>query len=168
MQSPSISMTDKPPLSGNEIGPFRAVEESTLAHLTPPAIRSDIFAWYSLIGTAGTAFGMMTCGWVVHTLQYSKGFSAIRAYRIIFFAYAVIGFIKFLLACSLSKKCEAEKKIAAEQDSETTPLLGGNGPKAKKPSMSLLPSISKESRIIVINLCILFALDAFASGLAPL
>jgi hypothetical protein len=32
----------------------------------------------------------------------------------------------------------------------------------------LLPSISKESRVIVLNLCILFALDAFASGLAPL
>jgi hypothetical protein len=113
---------------------------------------------------------MMTCGWVVHTLQYSKGWSDVRAYRIIFFAYAVIGLIKFGLACSLSRKCEAEKEVTPERDTETAPLLGGNGPKAKKskPSMSLLPSISKESRVIVFNLCILFALDAFASGLAPL
>ena len=112
---------------------------------------------------------MITCGWVVHTLQASKGLSNVHAYRIIFFAYAVIGLIKFALACSLSRNCEAEK-VAPARDSETTPLLGGNGakPKKSKPSMSLLPSISKESRIIVLNLCILFALDAFASGLAPL
>jgi MFS family permease len=156
--------------SGNEIGPFRAVEESTLAHLSPAAVRSDIFAWYSLIGTAGTAFGMMACGWVVHTLQASKGWSAVRAYRTIFFVYAVIGLIKFLLACSLSRNCEAEKKVTPARDTETAPLLGDNRLKAKKskPGRSLLPSISKESRVIVLNLCILFALDAFASGLAPL
>ena len=146
------------------------MEESTLAHLTPPELRSDIFAWYSLIGTAGTAFGMMTCGWVVHTLRASNGLSEVRAYRIIFFAYAVIGLIKFLLACSLSKNCEAEEKATPARDTETAPLLGDNGPKAKKPKpgLSLLPSISKESRVIVLNLCLLFALDAFASGLAPL
>lgn len=88
----------------------------------------------------------------------------------IFFAYAAIGLIKFALACSLSRKCEAEKEPTPARDTESTPLLGDNAPKAKKskPSKSLLPSISKESRIIVANLCILFALDAFASGLAPL
>jgi MFS family permease len=144
------------------------VEESTLAHLTPPEARSDIFAWYSLIGTAGTAFGMMTCGWVTHALQANHGLSNIRAYRIIFFAYAVIGLIKFLLAMSLSQKCEAEKKASPTTDTETAPLLGHNGAKKSKPSISLLPSISKESRVIVANLCLLFALDAFASGLAPL
>jgi MFS family permease len=31
--------------SGNEIGPFRAVEESTLAHLVPEAQRSDVYTW---------------------------------------------------------------------------------------------------------------------------
>ena len=33
--------------SGNEIGPFRAVEESTLAQLISPEARTDIFAWYT-------------------------------------------------------------------------------------------------------------------------
>ena len=97
--------------SGNEIGPFRAVEESTLAHLSPAAVRSDIFAWYSLIGTAGTAFGMMACGWVVHTLQASKGWSAVRAYRTIFFVYAVIGLIKFLLACLSAEIARLRRRL---------------------------------------------------------
>ena len=43
--------------SGNEIGPFRAVEESTLAQLSEASTRSDIFAWYVVVGTLGTAFG---------------------------------------------------------------------------------------------------------------
>jgi MFS family permease len=32
--------------SGNEIGPFRAVEESTLAHLVEEGERSDVYTWY--------------------------------------------------------------------------------------------------------------------------
>jgi MFS family permease len=158
--------------SGNEIGPFRAIEESTLAHLSPAAVRPDIFAWYSLIGTAGTAFGMMTCGWVVHTLQSKKGWDDIRAYRTMFFAYAVIGVIKLALALSLSKKCEIEKDPKPQGDPERAPLLAnGDGAadhKPKKSKMSLFPKISKESRIIFVDLAILFALDSFASGLAPL
>ncbi len=39
--------------SGNEIGPFRAVEENVVAHLTTSATRSDIYAWYTLLGNAG-------------------------------------------------------------------------------------------------------------------
>jgi MFS family permease len=35
--------------SGNEIGPFRAVEESTLAHLVPESQRADVFTWYNII-----------------------------------------------------------------------------------------------------------------------
>ncbi len=39
--------------SGNEIGPFRAVEESILAQLTDKEKRSDIFAWsHSLVRPA--------------------------------------------------------------------------------------------------------------------
>jgi len=163
--------------SGNEIGPFRAIEESTIAHLSPPEVRSDIYAWYSLIGTGGIAFGMLTCGWVLQQLKSLDGWDDIRAYRMIFFAYAVCGLIKLALALALSENIEADKPEAApQQDPETAPLLEENDAdedaapkKPKKRSFaSILPSISPESRIIVINLCLLFALDALASGLVPL
>ncbi len=42
--------------SGNEIGPFRAVEESILAQLTEKDRRSDIFAWYTLSAQPGPAW----------------------------------------------------------------------------------------------------------------
>jgi MFS-type transporter involved in bile tolerance (Atg22 family) len=157
--------------SGNEIGPFRAIEESTLAHLTPVTNRGDIYAWYSLIGTAGAAGGMFTCGWVVQSLQIKSEWDVIRTYRAVFWGYAAFGILKFLFSVTLSKHIEAEKKSAPVRDAETAPLLGDGAediePK-KSYIRSLLPEISAESRVIIVNLCILFALDAFASGLAPL
>ncbi len=159
--------------SGNEIGPFRAIEESTLAQLTPAANRSDIYAWYSLIGTAGTACGMVVSGWTLHYLMETLMWDEIRAYRAVFIAYAIFGLIKLCLALSLSKTVEAEKKGKPTQDLETTPLLGEvtEGQESKHNKnwlLSKLPGISPDSRTIVFNLCLLFALDAFASGLAPL
>lgn len=157
--------------SGNEIGPFRAIEESTLAQLTPAANRGDIYAWYSLIGTAGTASGMMVSGWVIHYLRKELHWNTLKVYRAVFWGYAAFGLIKVILALALSKACEAEKKTTPPPDTETAPLLGQVAedvePKKSK-FRSLLPNISPESKVIVFNLCLLFALDAFASGLAPL
>jgi MFS family permease len=43
--------------SGNEIGPFRAVEESTLAHLVEEGERSDVYTWY-VVRNLNQASGM--------------------------------------------------------------------------------------------------------------
>lgn len=105
-------------------------------------------------------------------MRETLGWEQVVVYRAVFWGYAVVGIIKLLLALALSKECEAEKKQAPPAaDAETAPLLGNNAPdrKAKKSTLrSLLPEISAESRVIVFNLCLLFALDAFASGLASL
>ncbi|KAL6242115.1 hypothetical protein RBB50_011027 [Rhinocladiella similis] len=155
--------------SGNEIGPFRAIEESTLAHLTASADRSDIYAWYSLIGTAGTALGFISCGWIITFLRDEKHFGSIQAYRVIYFMYTIIGLVKLCLALLLSKECEVNAQPKAANPSETSPLIGDNstGDQKKRKRWSLLPDISKESRVVLIQLCILFAFDNFASGLAP-
>lgn len=159
--------------SGNEIGPFRAIEESTLAHLSSASVRPDIFAWYSLFGSAGAAFGMMTCGWIVTALHSSSRWSKVRAYQVIFLAYGAIGLVKLALALCLSPKCEADRPVPAppSRDSEQAPLLANPEappPQQKKTRRSLLPHISKESRSIFVKLVLLFSLDSFASGLAPL
>jgi MFS family permease len=160
-----------------------------VAHLTTSATRSDIYAWYSLMGTAGTAFGMMICGWAIHYLASNLHWELVDTYRVVFLGYAALGCVKFVLAVLLSNKVESDKKTgkkSAGRPGETTPLLSdgdgnGNGAAAgdvndgseqapKRPTglSALLPEISRESRLIMVNLCILFALDAFASGLAPL
>ena len=156
--------------SGNEVGPFRAIEESTLAHLTPSEHRSDMFAWYSLIGTAGTALGLLVSGWITNTLIGNKGWDSIGAYRVIYYGYAAIGLIKLVFALSLSSDCEAEKQPSTGNATETQPLLGSDASKKpkKRSPLALVPSLSSESKKILFELCMLFAFDSFASGLAPL
>ncbi|PVH91974.1 MFS general substrate transporter [Periconia macrospinosa] len=165
--------------SGNEIGPFRAIEESVVAHLTTSSTRSDIYAWYSLLGTAGTACGMITCGWIVHYLSVDLRWELANAYRAVFLGYAILGLVKFILSLMLSGAVEAEKsKKPASTDAnsctEASPLLcdrnetANEQPKTRSRLAALLPNISKESLSVVISLCLLFAVDSFASGLAPL
>lgn len=158
--------------SGNEVGPFKAIEESTLAHLSSVDDCPAIFAWYSLIGSLGVAGGMMTSGWVVQTLQSKKDIGRVGAYRVIFFGYAIIGLVKLALAISLSKNCELESKPKEAEDSEEAPLLSdqnsNDGAEPKKARKPLLQHISKESRKIFMVLAILFALDNLGSSIAPL
>ena len=153
-----------------------------VAHLTDPDQRSDIYAWYSLLGTAGAAVGIMSSGWTVHTLCESYGWQLVDAYRLVFYCYAALGLVKLVLIALLSASVEVEPKpqpgIASSRDEEdrveTDPLLRSSAaqnsatPSTIKPRRRLLPEISHESMQTMFSLCILFALDSFASGLAPL
>lgn len=151
------------------------MEESTLAHLTPKENLSDVFAWYSLVGTAGTALGQLVCGWTISSLQSLHGWAFIPSCRVIFFVYAAVGLIKLLLTLALSRKVEADaekKGPEQQQQNETRPLLANSGP-SQQPE----PPITKRSSFVsldsdvwslVIRLFVLFGLDAFASGLASL
>ncbi|KAJ5961131.1 uncharacterized protein N7479_008281 [Penicillium vulpinum] len=156
--------------SGNEIGPFRAIEESTLAHLTPHELLSDVFAWYSLIGTAGSATGMLVCGWIINSLESIHGWAFIPACRIIFFVYAGVGVVKLIFTLGLSGKVEVQKEEPQEQSSETRPLLAEQAAQDVEPpkKKGLFSSIEKDLWSLVIRLFILFGVDSFASGLASL
>ncbi|KAI8635578.1 MFS general substrate transporter [Xylariaceae sp. FL1651] len=172
--------------NGNEIGPFRAIEESIVAQLTVPENRSDLYAWYSLFGLAGAAFGLMTCGWILQYFTEVLDWDLLYSYRMIYVIYAVIGLFKLTLTLFLSHSVESEKKqrqrIAAQRrNDETAPLLNGGADEIQdaileaipvaKPSKglrALLPDISKDSVSVVTILCFLFALDSFGAGLTPL
>ncbi|KAK1484468.1 hypothetical protein CTAM01_12973 [Colletotrichum tamarilloi] len=155
--------------SGAEIGPFRAVEESIVAHLTTAEDRSDVYAWYSLMGAAGTAFGAMTSGWTAHYLTTSAGWGLEHAYRAVFYGYAVLGVFKFFLALLLSRDIEAEREEAGASAEETTPILGERSAErefeVKTWRSKIVPRIERESMPVVATLCFFFALDSFASSL---
>lgn len=126
----------------------------------------------------------MTTGWSVEQLQKSAGFTDIQAYRSVFYVYTVLGLVKFALSVVLSSKVEVELKPPPSPDQARTQLMqdydqgrdddhetnGQNASKntIQKPKKSWIPAISPASRVVVINLCILFGMDSFASGLAPL
>jgi hypothetical protein len=81
----------------------------------------------------------------------------------VFWGYAALGVVKLLFTLGLSGAVEAEKDAVPE----TQPLLGA-APEMPVKKRSFLPHVSSESRAIALTLCLLFGLDAFASGLAPL
>ena len=43
--------------SGNEVGPFLAIEQAALAQVVTAEQRTRVFAWYNLAGSLATAFG---------------------------------------------------------------------------------------------------------------
>lgn len=181
--------------SGNEIGPFKAIEESTISQLIPSSERSSVLAWYILFGSIGAAAGTMLCGWTTQSLQTHRGWTALESYQFIFWAYAFLGLVKFGLSLILSTATEEHGRqpvASLSTDGETGPLLAeqqdiatatvaaaqdspsnndANPSKTKAHSgilvkiCSILPSLSPESRSLVVKLCLLFAIDSMASGL---
>lgn len=171
--------------SGNEIGPFRAVEESTLAQLSEPSTRSDIFAWYVVIGTLGTALGSLGGGWLTQYLE-GAGWRTITAYKFVFWIYAIIGLVKAMVSLLLSRRCEAQPPPASsrsdeggrgEESEEEQPFLPNQGPSGNAPQppptqttktkKSAFSQISRESRATLMKLCGLFFFDSLASGMVP-
>ncbi|KAK9321502.1 major facilitator superfamily domain-containing protein [Lipomyces orientalis] len=128
--------------SGNEIGPFRAVEESTMAHLADLKDRSDLYAWYSLLGSLGAALGTITSGWIVEKLQEDYSWSVLGSYRLIFVLYSIIAVFKFAASIMLSPRTELEPvpsepkrdpTLAAERGTSSRPYDGQGDSYAMRP-----------------------------------
>ena len=144
------------------------------------------------MGSAGTASGTLVCGWIVEALLSRGNWSEIGAYRLIFAIYAVLGLVKLGLSVILSDKCEPEPPQQqyeevmemddaaadaegllsdSEQEPDEDPKTKSKlpqSPKSEPMKKSIWPSISKESRVTLIKLCLLFSVDSLASGLVPL
>jgi len=105
-------------------------------------------------------------------LQIRKGFSPVGSYQAVFLAYAGMGFLNVLLTCTLSSKVELPEHVRQQvSEAEEEPLLSDTDSQHEtvvaKEKRSLLPKISKESRVVLAKLCLLFSVDSLASGLVP-
>jgi MFS family permease len=130
--------------SGNEIGPFLSVEQAALTQLLPDDRRTQVFAWYNLVGSFATATGALSGGWLAQLLQ-ARGLSALDAYRSVLMGYALGGLIIGILFLSLTHFVEAPAA-------------------AKAQPVKLFLGLHR-SRNVVIKLSALFSIDAFAGGL---
>jgi MFS family permease len=129
--------------SGNEVGPFLAIEQAALAQAVTAEQRTRVFAWYHLAGALATAAGALACGAAVGALQ-ARGVGPLTAYRVVLVAYAVAGLLLAVLFVWLSPAAE----VGAPGDVPAVrPFLGLH-----------------RSRGVVLGLSALFALDAFAGG----
>ncbi len=129
--------------SGNEAGPFLAIEQAALSHLICARSRTGVFAWYNLAGSVATALGALAAGLLVYALR-SNGVAALADYQIILIAYAIIGGVLMGLFFGLTPAIE-------------TPVT------ASRHASDLLLGLHR-SRRTVFKLSALFSLDAFGGG----
>ena len=72
--------------SGNEVGPFLAIEQAALSQILPDQRRTGVFAWYNLAGSFATACGALAGGWTAQALQ-GAGMAPVASYRVLVYAY---------------------------------------------------------------------------------
>ena len=132
--------------SGNEVGPFLAVEQASLAQLVPDRRRTGLFAWYQLAGSFATAAGTLAGG-VLSQVAIDGGAGRADAYRLVIVGYALVGLALAALFTRVSPAVEVPP--AAVIDETVRGRLGLH-----------------RSRGVVLRLSALFALDAFAGGFA--
>jgi MFS family permease len=128
--------------SGNEVGPFLAVEQASLTNLISDDRRTSVFAWYNLAGSVATAIGALTTGLVIGALRATV-MDELSADRVIILTYAAVGLALVGLFAFVSPNVEVppvDRSIAGR--------LGLH-----------------RSRDVVLRLSALFSLDAFAGGL---
>ncbi len=133
--------------SGNEVGPFLAIEQAALAGETPAGRRTALFAWYNLTGSFATALGSLAAGGLVQALQ-AHGQSALASYRAVVVGYGALGLALAALFLRLSAAVEPPP---AERVRHSPAFL--------RPRLGL-----HRSRGSVLRLAGLFSLDAFAGG----
>lgn len=129
--------------TGNEAGPFLAIEQAALAQITNSRQRTRVFAWYNLVGSFATALGALVGGSTAELLQH-WGSSAVHSYRVLFGLYAVVGCGLGCVFLLLSSRVEVE-----------------TAPRVRSTGLTGLP----QSYAIVRNLSLLFMFDSFAGGL---
>jgi predicted MFS family arabinose efflux permease len=128
--------------SGNEVGPFLAIEQAAISGEVPPARRTSVLAWYALAGSLATALGALAGGVLAEALRRG-GATPLGAYRTLAAGYALLGAVLLGIAGALSPGVEAR----AASPGGAAPWLGLH-----------------RSRGVVLRLAGLFAVDSFAGG----
>jgi Arabinose efflux permease len=128
--------------SGNEVGPFLAVEQVALTQAAQGRDRISLFGWYNLAGSLATAAGSLAGGFLAGFMM-KRGFGPVASYRSAIIAYAALGGVLAIVFTCVSHAIEGERSAR---------------------SVRSLFHVER-SRGVVLRLSSLFALDAFAGGL---
>ena len=133
--------------TGNEVGPFLAIEQAGLSQTIPDNRRTPTFAWYNLAGYVATATGALGAGLLSQALLDS-GWAPLDAYRAIVIGYALLGLVMVIGFWQLDKGVEAPPREASTDGIRRRLGLG-------------------RSKKVVLKLSVLFSLDAFGGGFIP-
>ncbi|GAA5825023.1 hypothetical protein JCM11251_006066 [Rhodosporidiobolus azoricus] len=159
--------------SGNEVGPFSALEQAALSQLTEPEGRVYVLMWHQVLGFFGISVGNLLCGYLVSSAGQA-GRHPQDVYRSVFLCCAVLGFVKIPLSFFMTSTVEvnhlpaqsaAPASPTRRSDTERQALLPPRDT-PETPFTSTPSSALPVGRLVA--LCIIFSLDSFASSLAPL
>jgi MFS family permease len=131
--------------SGNEVGPFLSIEQAALSHVVADRTRTEVFAWYTLVGSFATALGALAGGALSQAL-HKTAVSQFSGYQAVVVLYSVLGLVLAFLFMRVSRSAEAS--VSESQAASGFGRLFG----------------IHKSRHVVAKLSGLFALDAFAGG----
>src|SRR5512147_646114 len=96
--------------SGNEIGPFLSIEQAALSQLVSDQRRTQVFAWYNLVGSFATALGALAGGGLSQLLQ-KVGYTPLLSYRVVVLGYGMFGLLLICLFARLSTAIEVPTKL---------------------------------------------------------
>jgi MFS family permease len=133
--------------SGYEVGPFLSIEQAALSQIVSNERRTQIFAWYNLVGSFATALGALAGGSSVQALMDS-GVTPLGSYRTIVIGYAIIGVLLGGLFTRLSPAVEVQTSSDSTRSTSKFKTRFG----------------LHRSRGVVLKLSALFSIDAFAGG----
>jgi len=133
--------------SGNEIGPFLAIEQACLAEVIRDEDRTRVFAWSHVLGFTANALGALAGGWLADVLQ-RRGWTPLASYRALLWLYAAFGMGLFVIFTLLGRNVEAPKA----------------DPAAGRGVIPVSWHGLHEAKGHVARLSALFTLDAFGGG----
>jgi MFS family permease len=167
--------------SGSDFGPFRAIEESMLSHITSAKTRADVLAWYITSSSLGAAGGAALAGRFVETMTGKKGWSLVSTYHATFWIYILMGGLNVLFALVMSDKTEAHQDDSSDTSDELAEGLlresidEDEGEDARRRRLSVAPnppaptsrfsSVSSSSRSVMYRLWFLLTIDSLADGM---
>ncbi|CAI6099245.1 hypothetical protein V2G26_005773 [Clonostachys chloroleuca] len=172
-------------ITGGDFGPFRAIEESILSHLTTPSTRADVLSWYVTSSGLGSAAGLGVVGHYIENVQKNHRWGLLKTYHSTFWIYILMGVLNMLFAFSMSDKSEIShvSEEQAPHESEQGLLDGSEDdedyntatPADQQPSnkSSALASqasvqisqISSTTLSVMYKLWFLLAVDSVADGM---
>lgn len=145
--------------SNSENTPFSSIEQAILPQTTLSERRTDVFARYNIVAQLAGATGGLAVV-LPDILHTTVGIATNDGIHLMFALYSALALVTLGLFLSMSRKVEPEPVMFNTQNVAQRPDAIAQHTAAPRPKPL------QKSRGIVLRLASLFALDAFAGGLA--
>lgn len=109
---------------GSDVGPFKSIEESCMAHLTRKKYRPIIYSWHYLFSSIGFSIGCWIAGTIVDFLIDNKIYTTyLNCYKFIFGVYCCLSLIKLFATQFFSESVNMNFHYREDEEDEEAPLL---------------------------------------------